>query len=267
MAGLTQTIGALSFPLTDTGESTLASLDPGRDILLDLMTAAINYELGDRWTDAIAGTSVSDAAYPVVSTLPSEPDEQALTTFGGKLPILCCFDSYDGTTVEEYAIDELIVNRKLELHYILAPSTLGSRRKVLDIFAAITRVVAGVVQVGGHTAYATDDTYTDQAKIVLGSIGTGVAGFHRISISEVAAGTVAGATDQTKYHVLVIKFDVQELGTQDNPSDVADYDGFSAVTTEDFDGGLGITDADETTIQDFVEAATDHDGSGDGQSS
>lgn len=257
---LTRQIGALSFPLTDTGEATLASLDPGRDILLDLMEAAINYELATRWADAVSGTPVNTgSAQPVMSTLPSEPDEQALKMASKSFPLLCCFDPLEEVSVSEFSVSSQLVNRSLEMHYIIPPGTIGTRRKLTDVFQAVIKCVAGVIEDGGHTAYAMDSTHTSQHKIVLGP-GSDTANFYKISLSDVSSGNVAAASDSTKYHVLIMKFAIEELSEHQDGDEAVDYVGFSATDVADpaFAGGLGIATDGEDTITDFVEVTTDY---------
>ena len=85
-------VGGLSLPLSDTSESTAASLDPGRDILLALLTAALNDELAARWSSAVAGTQM-ELSQPVQTALPHLPDKQLAQSSEIKFPLLCCYET------------------------------------------------------------------------------------------------------------------------------------------------------------------------------
>lgn len=243
---LDASLGSITFPLTDTGETTLASLNRGRDILLGLLAAALNYELAARWQDATVGTKLAGST-PVADTLPAEADERVLQTTEQRFPLLCCYHSGPGTIEQGPAA--LMVKRQYMVDYVLSPMSAGTHRKLADVLEAALAVIALTIEAGGHTAYAMDETHTSQYKHVLGP-GTDTANFTEVAIRGFQVGVASFASNALKFLALTVTIEATEQASWNG--DV------SAVDLEAAEFLLGLGTGDDE-LEDFHETYTDYD--------
>lgn len=244
---LYRSVGALTLPLSDTDETTAASLDPGRDILLDLLAAALNDELAARWPDASAGTALA-GTNPVQSTCPDELDPQYLQTTEHPFPALAVYRNGQGSW-EELDEGQAQLVWGFSVDYVLGPLTTGERRKMADFLFAAAAVMLLTIDRGGHRAYATTPGYPQFPKLVLGP-GTGTANFSscRVEPNSLQRGAAAFSNDETKYWALSFNVRTTELEA-DNENDPRNITYGGSLLT------LG-TGTDEGIIEDLVEAAT-----------
>jgi len=243
-------VGALSFPLADTGETTLADFDAGRDIMLALMAAALNYELAARWGDAVAGTPQGELAItPVKTTYPGEPSPEMLRQTGLEFPLLCCYRAGDGT-VERTGINLATIKQNLIVEYIVAPWSAGTERKLQDVFRGAVAIGHAVAVAKGHTAYAMDPTHPAQALLVLGP-GVGCANFESIALTNFTYGKAQFSQDPAAYHSCRLTFSVAE--SFEDTSTLNDVPYLGETLTHD------LGDDEEGLIEDFSGAYTEHD--------
>lgn len=215
-------VGNLSFPLADTGATSLASFDQARDVLLGLMAAAITYELQPRWADAIAGTPLGEVDAPPVKTQsPCAPTEDLMKTAGLEFPLLTCYRDGEAT-VERIGIEQALFRQNLVIEYVMAPWTQGTERKVQDVFKAIVAIAYECVRAKGHTAYAMDETYPTQAKAVLGP-GVGCANFYELAVVNAAYGAASFSQGGPRYNGCRITFNAAELVTDDTAESDVPY--------------------------------------------
>lgn len=255
---LYRTVGAVSLPLSDTDETTSASLDPGRSILLGLLAAALNDELAARWTDAVVGTQLA-GTNPVQSTSEHELDAQLLQTTEHALPLLAVYRHGTGTW-ENHTLDESRLHWGFAVDYVLGPLTVGDRRKLDGFLVAALKVMGETLRRGGHLAYAAQTGHPSQPKLVLGP-GTDTANFTEITIEpgSIQQGAVGFSSEQAKYWALWFQVRTIELGiyTANDPAD-NNYDG---VTFSMGTGTIVSDDPDELTgiIDPMLEDRTDQD--------
>jgi hypothetical protein len=247
---LSCSVGALSFPLADTGDTTLADFDAGRDIMLALMAAALNYELADRWGSAVAGTPQGELAItPVKTTHPGEPSPELMRQAGLEFPLLCCYRAGEGT-VEQTGLDQSVVKQNLIVEYIVAPWSAGTERKLQDVFRGAVAIGHAVAAAKGHTAYALDPTHPAQALLVLGP-GTDCANFLSIALTGFTYGKAQFSQDPAVYHSCRLTFSVTE--SFEDTSGVNDAPYLGEDLTHDLIGeGVGV-------VEDFSGAYTEHD--------
>lgn len=202
--------GALEFPAAETDETTLASLDPARDLLLDLLAAALNAELGPRWTAASADTPLA-GTLPVAATLPHEPTLDTVREAREQLPLLCAFRSGEAT-FSQHTLWQRKLQQDWEIDYILGPLTTGDERKMADLLIAAAKVIELTIEQGGHRAYATDrpGEASAQHSLVLGA-GVGLTGFSALTVRSAQAGAAAFSADAPRYWALTIKMTGVEL--------------------------------------------------------
>ncbi len=251
MPSLERSVGALSFPLSDTNETDFASLDTARDILLELLYAAINDELGPRWTDAITGTKLTAAATPVVSKHPFEPDQETLQQLKATMPALFVYrDSSTPTRKEEFTLAQRKYTKRWGIDYFLGPLDVGDRGKIADVLNAVGDLVSQVIERGGHKSYATQtlDSGLVVLKRVLGPWGSGCCGFSTVDVVEFSAGAAALSRDAPKYWACSCVLETTELDGRGENEYLTYYDGTtSTIGTGDPSG----------TIDDLIVADTD----------
>ena len=214
---LDNTWGALSFPIpVAAGSADLTALDPARDILLALLSAAITYELTPAWTVASAGTKL---AVPVASTLPALDDLDTMRQRGASFPMLAVTRSSDPQTEDEFTLWQNRITSKWTIDYVLGPLEVGDQLKLGDALTAAGKVVAGTIRAGGHKAYATTagPASTVTAKQVFGP-GVGLCGFSTIGITSYIQGAAAFSQGGPKYHALTMTLQTTELDSIPDPS-------------------------------------------------
>ncbi len=171
-----QSFGGLSMPVPIDGVTSLTSLDPARDRLLELFESAINSEFGTVWSQvladmpsgfALAGTS------PVQDTLPMEPHLEVVQERKCSFPLLCLHRT-GNYTVEPFLMDEDKLTQEWHLHYILGPLDIGGQRRILDIGQAIGKLVAAVIRDFGHQSYESGANQIEAAGLMSLRISGGV---------------------------------------------------------------------------------------------
>jgi len=241
-------VGGTAFPLADTNETTAGSLEPGRDILLALLAAALNDELAARWTDASVGSSLSGTT-PVADTLPDEPDSHILQTTEQSFPLLAVYWTGEGSW-DEIDSGQNQLTRTFAVDYILGPLTSGDRRKMLDFLAAALKVMLLTIDRGGHMAYAVTPGHATQPKLVLGP-GMGTANWSncKIAPNSIRRGPAKFSDQETLYWAVSLDVLAAEIesftdgDTRDN-----DYEGVNAelgtgtVIGDDPDGANPLID-------------------------
>ncbi len=234
---LFRSFGKLELPLQTTGEKDLGSLDPARDILLELFAAALIAEVTPRWAAAIAGTPLAGAAV-VQTKFPEFPEQVFLQQSATEWPLLAVYRNDDPELYDEHTLWEERVTCKWGVDYCIGPLDIGNVVKLGDVLTAVPRILAGVIREGGHRAYATQQTgnsaYTKQ---VLGA-GSGCCGFSTIRIVQSISGSAAFAQQGPKFHCASIVLETTELSNI-NPGIATPYAGTSAtLSTGD---GTGLT--------------------------
>jgi hypothetical protein len=252
---LNASIGGLSLPLAELATDTSSSLDPARDIILELLAAALKDELGQRWQTVVsAAQCVLHNTTPVESQCPLEPDEQLLQSTEVIFPALFVYRDERGKW--ESNDGDGVLGWPFRIDYVLGPLTAGDRRKLQDFLTAAVKVMILTIERGGHLAYAAQPGHLSQPKLVLGYGGS--AGLTGIKIADVMWGASGFSKDSAKYWSASLTVQCQEeaeLGNSD-PRDVA-YDGVDGSlgtgtgnTDDDPDGETGLIDP-------LVEAETD----------
>lgn len=152
-------LGGLELPVrtAEIDGSGLASLDPGRDLLLELFAAAINSELSEAWTATCATLPAAHPfreapVTPVRDTLPDEPTEQILRQRVGRFPMLAIHRSGIGR-YEQMSLEITRLVQPWTLHYILGPLDIIDQRKLKDACVAVAKIVALVVRRRGHASF------------------------------------------------------------------------------------------------------------------
>jgi hypothetical protein len=151
-------LGDLEFPFRAPAPGALgglASLDPSRDLLLELFQSAINSELGPAWAQVIGnlgGQRENLGLQPVSDVLPEEPTEQLLRQRKSTFPLLAIHRS--GTaTYESFTLEITRLVQPWTLHYILGPLDIIDGRQLKDICVAVAKLVALVIRKRGHQSF------------------------------------------------------------------------------------------------------------------
>jgi hypothetical protein len=227
--------GKLSLPLAETGETDLASLDPARDILLELFAAALTAELLPRWADAIAGTPLAGKSVVNVK-LPLFPEAIFLGQVATDWPLLAVYRSPEEETFSDFTLWERSVACKWGIDYCIGPLDAGNSAKLTDILRAVPRIIEGVIAEGGHRAYATQQAGNSVfTKRVFGA-GDGCCGFSTKEVKTAVSGQAVFAQGGPKYYCASVVLETTELSTL-NAGVAAPYQGTSvALSTGDTTG-------------------------------
>jgi len=247
--------GGLDLPVrtADIGASGLAALDPQRDRLLELFAAAINSELTEAWTAALAnvgGPRDRLGASPVSDKLPDEPTEQALTQRVTKFPVLAIHRQGTGS-YEEQTLEITRLKQPWGLHYILGPLDLIDARQLKDVCVAVAKIVAGVVRRRGHKAFeggalqffgdnSPDEPSPFTSVKLVSHEGPGQAVF-------------AGNDSKLTFWAIEMRLETTEVASFDSDAEGSDFD--SADITVGVGGGEGLTPS-------LIIAKTDQDPNG-----
>lgn len=204
--------GRLELPLAESEEADLASLDPARDILLDLFAAALNDELAPVWESATAGIAALEGHDPVQFKVPGRLDEEALQQFKTEWPILAVARSTKPAKVAPWSLEQQKVTREWDIDYILGPLTFGSSLRLTDVLERVANILILVVNAGGHRAYRTqvNQGFTF-AENVIGDDGAGTCGFYDCKVTEFATGPAEFSKGGPKYHAASITLETVEV--------------------------------------------------------
>lgn len=247
---LHQRLGSLSLPpdvgaVADT--KTLTSLDPARRILADLFTAAINAELAEAWTAAVANRFEPDG--PVSSTLPVadvlelEPTRPHMQARQSGFPLLAIYRNGTGQ-YEQHTLGETRLRQPWTIDWVLGPADIAQKFQLGDAAVAVSKIIALVVEKRAHPAY--------QSGALQFSIDGNASGITSIRmVRHVGPGVARFADDESSsYYAITIEIETLEVaGVSGNEEDAAGvFDG------ADYDVAIG---GSEGTIRGLVFANTD----------
>jgi hypothetical protein len=238
--------GAVSFPLATTGDTSFAALDPGRDILLELLADALVSELTPVWTAATAGTPLAGTT-PVTQKLPELPDLSAVQQVAVAFPLLAVSRTGDPIQIEEYTIAQDRLTSRWEVDYILGPLDIGNQIKLQDVLIAAAKIIGLTIHAGGHLAHETQESSGQLfAKLVLGE-GDGCACFSTCRVVDAQIGSASLAEGGPKYHACTLTLETTELsGIVDG--DGAAYDGTFATLQTGTESGMGLDVVINTSV-------------------
>lgn len=204
-------VGATEFPTAPSTETTLASLDPARDILVGLLAAAINYELAERWALAVPGTKF-EGTTPVADTYPGEFTKEVAIARDTRFPLLCVYRTPDAQRTEELTLERRHRVSVWGVEYVLGTLAVFERRKVLDALQAAVNAILETLEQGGHRAYATQQLPSGVTffKNVLGP-GPGCANFDKLTITNANVGRASFGTEDPEYHAMRMILEIGEV--------------------------------------------------------
>ncbi len=251
MPSLQREIGPISYPLPASSSPDFSSLNPARDILLKLFTAAINDEYGQRWAQVADGTRLTSPR-PVKTPVPLEPTQELLQQFKAEFPALFVYwDNGAPTREEEFTLREQRYTTRWGIDYILGPLDVGNKAKFQDFLFPLGQFIGQVVRDGGHQAYASQTLPSGQvqAKRVFGPWGAGCCGFSTTQVVEYFSGAAQLERDGPKYWATTVVFEATMLARDNSFSTRPAYQGADGTF------GTGNTDG---VIEDLVKARSVH---------
>jgi hypothetical protein len=241
--------GLATFPTDSTAESTLTSLDPARDIFLAVLKAAINYELGGRWQAAASDTQLVDTE-PVQSSHPQEPDRDYMREVKVSFPALFLHREGDSEIVP-FSLSRQKVTQKWQVHWILGPLGAANRRKLTDAFPFVAKLIAEVVEQGGHPAYAVEGSGQRALRVLTEDDYCGFASARFVSSQSGAAG-FADEAQSPPYWSLTAEIETTEI------TGFADSTYGTYPLNVEWNLGTGNADAeDDGIIEDLFRAESD----------
>ena len=150
---LYQRLGATVLPAGQVEDEQLGSvLDPARDRLLGLFSAAITAELATVWAVARAGTALATRAV-VADTYPESPRKSTLRQANVKLPALFLAREDGPAEHEEFTLQLESTKCRWGLAYVLGPLKPQDHRRLGDVLNAVVKVVQLTIRREGHPAY------------------------------------------------------------------------------------------------------------------
>jgi hypothetical protein len=150
---LWEKFGALTLDVPAAGiTDTLASFDPGRDVLLGLFKQAIESELGAAFDVAKVGSQLASASI-VQTTLPFPPSNQIMRELkAAAFPLLAVYR--DGNGQLDW---RTLTYRKLvqpwRVDFVLGPLPVADIRKLYDLLPAVTKVIDLTIERRMHPDY------------------------------------------------------------------------------------------------------------------
>ncbi len=205
--------GRLTLPLDETGDDNLVALDPARDILLDLFTAALNCELEPVWERAVVGTPLEGRS-PVQLKLPALPEEEKLGQMKADFPMLAVGRSVKPATIEAWSLDQDQLKTLWDVDYVLCPLSLTNEMRVRDVLQAVGKTLVSTVRAGGHKAYLRDAN--GYAAGVRGDDGQLTCGFFSCRVTEFAAAPAQFAKDGPPYLAVGLTLETVEVSSSDD---------------------------------------------------
>ncbi len=235
---LSSTWGSLTFPI-QAADTDLSSLDPARDILLELFAAALNSELQSAWEMAASGVDML-APYPVAHKFPALPDLDSMRQAKAAWPMLAVARSIEPQQEDEFALWQNRITSRWSIDYVLGPLDVGNHVKLGDVLEAALKIIAATIRAGGHKAYLKTTLVTPAvgdplvcAKQVLGP-GVGCCGFSTIVVTSAICGAAAFSQGGPKYHAMTMTLQTTELDSI-SEADAVPYNGASGTFGEDLD--------------------------------
>ncbi len=215
--------GALSLPLADTNATDFSSLDPARDVLLNMLASAISAELLPRWPDAVNDTALEGSLTPVKHKLPFEPDPELLQQLKAEFPLLCIYRESEDQTVEEWSLTADKLTSKWGVDYFLGPLDAGRRGKLNDVLHAVGKIVACVIRDGGHTSYTVAKLPSGTTHLVLAQ----TCGFFSVNVTKFRCGPAQFTPDGPRYWACSLTLETTELAS--NTATPAAFTGVEAT--------------------------------------
>ena len=203
MASLSEAVGKPSLPVAAPTTGTLVSLDPARDILLDLLAAALNFELADAWAAVVPVTPVHTTD-PVADKVPFALTEQVMQSRVGKFPMLSVSRAEnEPSAIDEFTLWQWRLTQQWDIEYVLGPLTVGDERRLTDILPFAAKVILLTVRQGRHDAYASGAL----------KLGTDGCGFSSVRVVRYQVGTAKFADQAPIYHAMSLRLETTELTT------------------------------------------------------
>lgn len=226
----------------------LASLDPARDIMLDLFASAITAELGPVWAAATVDTPLSECG-PVAQKLPALPTPELLGEMKTGFPFLSVARSPTGAQFGDLTLETRSLTQRWDVDYILCPLATTNLLRVQDILQAVGKTIDLVIENGGHRAYRTMQNGNATLPVnVLGS-GTNSCGFWKCRVVDMALGPASFSTkgDGPRYYACGLTLETVELSGFLTDADGNDEDGES-VPLDGATGTFGLTESGDPSI-------------------
>lgn len=252
---LHQRLGSLVLPPNlDTIEEaeTLTSLDPARRILADLFKTAINAELAEAWEEAIGNrpTGPISSEFVVADVLELEPNASHMRQRQSGFPLLAIYRS--GTaSYEVVTIGETKLRQPWTVDWILGPADIAQKFGLGDTAVAVAKVIALVLEDGGHPAY----TPTDATRPIFGEGSS--TGIDSIDVMRHVGPGVARFADEAEspaYYAITIELESLEFSGETGEA------GESAGIFEGADYDIGIGGEPAGTLHGVFYANSDHPG-------
>lgn len=240
--------GQFELPLDDATDSDLASLDPARDILLDLFAASIIAELSPVWASAVSDTPLAECS-PIAQKLPGMITPETLGEMKTGFPLLAVSRSPTGAQFGDLTLETRSLTQRWDVDYILCPLAVTNLLRVQDILQAVGKTIDMVIENGGHRAYRTmQNGNSTQAVNVLGS-GANCCGFWKCRVVDMALGPASFSTkgDGPRYYACGLTLETVELSGFLTDADGNPEDGES-VPLLDTTATFGLTESGDPSI-------------------
>lgn len=227
------TFGALRLPaVADSTNGTAASLDPGRDQLLEFFRAVIVSEFGEAWRTIAAGLGaghpLGKQTEPVAFAYPDEPTAQVLTQAKFPFPLLALHREGAGT-FGDFTLERDRLQQNWALHYILGPLDVIDSRKLKDFCIAVPKALRNVIRQRKHMSYEGGALQFFGNTSAFGAID--LVGFQR------GNARFAGGDDSTLYYACEMTLQTIEYSDYIEGSEESDLTGL--------DVAVGVGDEDE----------------------
>jgi hypothetical protein len=164
MTSLYESFGGTVLPVEQQDLSatkqTFENLDPGRDLLVAMFSAAIRAEFGTgtssawyRVTSSLSsGSAIRNSQDPIGYTLKIEPSHRIINELRVTWPLF----AVHRTGEAEYRNKTFQVSERVQkwaVHWILGPVTAGEMHKFCDAPVAVAGILSRVCQLRSHPAY------------------------------------------------------------------------------------------------------------------
>jgi hypothetical protein len=172
-------VGGLQFPFDagDVDARALAFRDPAQLLLLELITAAVNYEMGQAWVrvcDSLPSTSpLSDSRAPVADMLPAAVTAELLQARKTAFPLLTV--ARIGEAEWEWVGEDFqVLKQQWAVSWTLGPSDVAMQLKLAGALPRFAAIVAKICANRGHPSYRDGDvlfggerfTLIDKAEVI-----------------------------------------------------------------------------------------------------
>jgi hypothetical protein len=226
----------------------LASLDPARDIMLELFAAALTAELSPVWSAATVDTPLAECG-PVAQKLPGLPTPELLGEMKLAFPFLSVSRSPTGAQFGDLTLETRSLTQRWDVDYILCPLAVTNLLRVQDILQAVGKVIDLVIENGGHRAYRTRQNGNASLLVnVLGS-GSDCCGFWKCRVVDMALGPASFSAkgDGPRYYACGLTLETIELANFLTDAAGNPEDGES-VPLEGATGTFGVTESGDPSI-------------------